>query len=456
MWARFYEIGTNRPIYADRDGVAKRELADIGYERRNGYAWLGTWPQRLLETEYPAWKKTVTAGRTALQSRLSPQTALESRPTARADADAPVKLDVRALDRDRVLKAAEAYLKEAPVTVTAARSPRSAGGPHDFFSEGDYWWPDPANPGGPYIQKDGMTNPDNFNEHRRAMVRMSIHVPTLTAAYRLTGDEKYARHAIKHLRAWFIDEATKMSPNLQYAQAIFGRFTGRGIGIIDSIHLIEPARSAQILEQAGVLKGEELAGIKKWFADYLAWLKTSKNSQDEMNAKNNHGTCWVMQVAAFAAFAGDQEALALCRKRYKEVLLPNQMAADGSFPEELRRTKPYCYTLFNLDAMCTICQILSTPADNLWTFTTPTGRNLRKGVEYMAPYVKDKSKWPKPPDVMYWEFWPVRSPALAFAGIAYGEQAWVDLWKTLQADFTNEEVIRNVPIRTPILWLDPA
>lgn len=57
MWARFYEIGTNRPIFADRDGVAKHDLADIGYERRNHYGWLGYWPQRLLEKEYPAWKK---------------------------------------------------------------------------------------------------------------------------------------------------------------------------------------------------------------------------------------------------------------------------------------------------------------------------------------------------------------------------------------------------------------
>ncbi|HEY7330864.1 MAG TPA: pectate lyase [Gemmataceae bacterium] len=60
IWARFYEIGTNKPIFADRDGVAKHNLADIGYERRNGYAWLGYWPQKLLEQEYPAWKKKHT------------------------------------------------------------------------------------------------------------------------------------------------------------------------------------------------------------------------------------------------------------------------------------------------------------------------------------------------------------------------------------------------------------
>jgi len=364
------------------------------------------------------------------------------------------QIDVKQLDHDRVLKAADGYLKEEPVTVTAASSPRSAGGKHDFFSEGDYWWPDPANPDGPYIQKDGMTNPDNFVAHRHAMVRMSRIVASLTAAWRITGDQKYAQHAIKHLKAWFVDEDTKMNPNLLYAQAIKGRFTGRGIGIIDTLHLIEPVRSAQLLEKAGPLKGDDLAAMKKWFADYLTWMTTHKYGIDEMNAANNHGTCWVAQVAAFASFTGDEEKLAMCRKRYKEVLLPKQMADDGSFPLELKRTKPYGYSLFNADAMATVCQILSTKDDDLWQFTTPDGKSMRKGVAWIDPYIADKSKWPGKQDVMYWDQWPVRSPVLLFGGLAYDEQKYLDTWKTLEANPTNDEVLRNVPLREPVLWVD--
>ncbi|HYJ87985.1 MAG TPA: alginate lyase family protein [Pyrinomonadaceae bacterium] len=142
--------------------------------------------------------------------------------------------DVAAFDKARVLKAANEYLKEAPITITASKSPRSAGGVHDFFSEGDYWWPDPNNPDGPYIQRDGMTNPDNFTDHRRCLMRLSVQVPALAAAWKITRDRRYAQHAARHLRAWFMDEQTRMNPSLQYAQAIKGRVTGRGIGIIDT------------------------------------------------------------------------------------------------------------------------------------------------------------------------------------------------------------------------------
>src|SRR5262245_31006434 len=131
----------------------------------------------------------------------------------------PQKFDVAAFDRNRVLKAANQYLSEAPITITATSSPRSGGGKHDYFSEGDYWWPDPKNPDGPYIQRDGMSNPDNFVAHRHAMIRMSLQVPALAAAWMLTKEERYAAHATKHLHAWFLDPATLMNPNLQYAQA---------------------------------------------------------------------------------------------------------------------------------------------------------------------------------------------------------------------------------------------
>jgi len=363
------------------------------------------------------------------------------------------KFDVRTFDRARVLKAAKEYLSEQPITITASSSPRSAGGLHDFFSEADYWWPDPKDPNGPYIQRDGMSNPNNFVDHRRYLMRLSVQVPALVAAWKLTQDKRYAQHAATHLRAWFLDERTRMNPNLQFAQAIHGRVTGRGTGIIDTIHLVEVARAIEVMEGSGALSVNELKGIKQWFADYLQWMTTHQYGIDEREAKNNHGTCWIMQVAEFARLTNNQRLLAFCRDRFKTVLLPNQMAADGSFPQELRRTKPYGYSLFNLEAMATVCDILSTPGDNLWTFELSDGRGMRKGFGYMVPFIKNKKSWPLPKDVMYDDQWPMRQASLLFAGLALNRSDYVELWRTLSPDSKVEEVIRNFFIRQPVLWV---
>jgi len=352
-----------------------------------------------------------------------------------------------------VVETATGYLDSIPVTVTATVCKRSAGGIHDFYSEGDYWWPNPEDPDGPYIRKDGQTNPENFVAHRHAMIRLSRIVGMLTSAYLLTGNLKFAEAAQEHLEAWFVNQKTRMNPSLLYVQAIKGRVTGRGIGIIDAIHLIEVARSVEILANNGAIPNKSSDDIKAWFSKFVTWLTTHQYGIDEMNAKNNHGTCWVMQVSAFARLTKNAEILEFCRNRFKTVLLPNQMAKDGSFPLELKRTKPYGYSLFNLDAFMTCAEILSDKNDNLYDFSTPEGLSLKLGAEFLFPYVKDKNSWPYKHDIMYWDEWPVRQPFLLFAGRAYNKQEYLKLWKSLNGYPENGEVLRNLPIRNPLLWL---
>lgn len=355
--------------------------------------------------------------------------------------------------RQHILTEAKWALEQQPVTVTAQFSSRSAGGRHDFYSEGDYWWPNPVSADSPYIQKDGMTNPDNFIAHRQAMVRLSRIVGALGSAWLLTKEDKYVQHALLHCKAWFVDTATKMNPNLLYAQAIKGRATGRGIGVIDAIHFMEVTQGLSAMQQSKAMDKAVLNGTKQWFAQFLEWLTTHKYGKDEMNAGNNHGTCWVMQVAAFAKFTGNKELLQFCSDRYKNVLLPNQMAADGSFPRELRRTKPYGYSIFNLDAMATICQVLSSAVDNLWQYRTADGKSIQKGIEFLYPFIADKTRWSYAQDVMYWNEWPVAQPFLVFGAAAYNNSQWFYTWKKLEHAPKTEEVIRNLPVRNPLIWM---
>ena len=361
--------------------------------------------------------------------------------------------DLVEIERARIIPKATAYLEEPPVTVTADRAERSEGTLHDFYSEGDYWWPDPENPDGPYIRKDGMTNPDNFVAHRRAMVRLSEIIGTLTSAYMITGDKAYAVHANEHLKAWFVDESTRMNPSLLYGQAIKGKTTGRSIGVIDTIHLAEVARGAKILGQAGMLPEEDFEGIKDWFTHYIDWLTTHPYGQRERLHPNNHGVCWSMQVAAFADLVGRQAELDWIRNQFKTVYLAEMMDEAGGFPAELARTKPYGYSLFVLDAMAGVAQIASTEEDDLWEFELADGRGLRKGMSFLYPYIEDKSSWPYQQDVLYWDEWPVRHPSLIFAALNYSDSRYLQLWKSLEADPETPEVLRNLPLRHPLLWV---
>jgi len=355
--------------------------------------------------------------------------------------------------KKQILAEADWAMQQKPVTVTAFFSPRSAGGKHDFFSEADYFWPDPKNPDGPYINRDGESNPANFIAHRKAMIRLSEIIGALASAYKITGDPKYVRQAIIHLRAWFIDPETLMNPNLQFAQAVKGKFTGRNYGIIDSIHLMEVAQGLIVMEDCPAMDAGTTEGVKKWFAAYTSWLLTSKPGIQEKLTKNNHSTCWAMQVASFAKLCDNEAVLDSISVMYKTVLLPNQMALDGSFPLELERTKPYGYSIFDLDAMVTLCQIISTPKDNLWAFETADGKSIKKGIDYLYPFIADKSNWKLKPDVMYWDNWPVAQPFLLFGANTYQNESWFNAWKNLDHNPQNEEVIRNLPIRHPLIWM---
>lgn len=355
-------------------------------------------------------------------------------------------------DRERILEAADRYVSQTPLTITAFSTKRSAGGLHDFYSQADYFWPNPKDPTGPYINRDGQSNPDNFDEHRKMMVRLSIQMPALTAAWILTGDNRFGKRACDHLRAWFVNPETRMNPNLQFAQAVQGVSTGRSYGVIDSLHLVEVARAASLLTPK-ILSAQNSDAVKGWFSSYLDWLSTSDPGKTERDAKNNHAMCWALQAAEYARLAGDDAARKEVYRRYRETMLPDQMAEDGSFPRELARTKPYSYSIFNFDMMAGLCQSLKGLSPDPPTFELADGKGLAKAAEFLYPYFKDKNAWKWARDIEHFDALPVRSPGLLFSGIAFHEQKYIDLWKTLNPDPTDKEIIRNYPIRQPLLWV---
>jgi hypothetical protein len=368
---------------------------------------------------------------------------------------------VAKIDRARILNLADQALNLKPPAITDHIATNSAGGPHDFFSQADYAWPNPTNASGlPYVGRDGESNPNVFSDHRMAMRNMKDAVAALAAAYLLTGDDKYPRQAGQLIKVFFLDEKTRMNPHLQYAQAVLGAQTGNAYGVIDTLHLAELAVAVPFLEKSRAFSPAVDAGLKKWFADYIEWITTSTNGVKEMNNKNNHSIACFVQLAAFAKFTGNQPVLEMSRQRFKEVLLPGQMTNDGSFPLELKRTKPYGYSIFQADNLAILCVLLSTPGDDLWKFTLPDGRTPKNAIDFIFPYLADKNKWladGRGKDVMHWDDWPVRQPCLLFAYAEFGDLKYFDLWKKLDPAPADVEVRRNMAVTQPLLWItDPA
>jgi hypothetical protein len=379
-------------------------------------------------------------------------------PSLHAQNNSNLVVTVAKFDRDRILRLANDAMQLKPLAITDHVATNSAGGPHDFFSQADYAWPNPTNANGlPYIGRDGESNPNVFSYHRMAMRHMKDAVAALAAAYLLTGNDKYARKASEYTKVFFLDEKTRMNPNLQYAQAVLGAQTGNPYGIIDTLHLAELAVAVPFLEKSPAFDPAVDAGLKRWFTEYIEWITTSTNGVKEMNNKNNHSIACFVQLASFAKFTRNEKVLEMSRQRFKEVLFPGQMTNDGSFPLELKRTKPYGYSIFQADNLATLCILLSTTNEDFWKFTLPDGRTPKQAVDFIFPYLEDKNKWLKDgrgKDVMHWDDWPARQPCLLFAFAEFGsEWKYFALWKELDADPTGLEVRRNMAITQPLLWI---
>ena len=353
-----------------------------------------------------------------------------------------------------ILDKAALYLDMEPIHITDHISSLSSGDKNDYYSNGDYWWPDPEKEDGlPYIRRDGETNPDNFDQHRLLLRKLRKMLVSLTAAYMISNDDKYVEKAILILKEFFLDQESKMNPHLLYAQAIPGHCSGRGIGIIDTLHLIGIPLAIEILKESSKMSQSIYNGLNQWFDTYLDWIVNHPYGQKEMNTKNNHSVCWHLQAAVFARFTKNQAVIDLCKKQFKEVLLPEQMALDGSFPSELSRTKPYGYSIFVLDNLLNLAYVLSSADDNLWQYQTDEGKSVKKGLEFLYPYLLDKNKWPHGSDVQHFEGWPVSIASLLFAAINLNKPEYIELWNKLEKDPQDQEIQRNISIKEPFLWI---
>lgn len=335
-------------------------------------------------------------------------------------------------DAARRLRAeAEKRLKEGPWSVTFER-PKSLDldlDVHDYYSQAPYWWPDPTNPTGAYVRKDGQTNPDRFLANKGALNAMCEAVFTLGTAAFLLDDPRYAQRAVRDVDTWFVNPKTRMNPNLEFAQVVFGSEAARGEGILDGRVLIHALQGMEFLARTGAWDPKDQAAVHKWFEEYLDWLTRSKKGQYEMKSGNNHASWWTAQAAAVASYVQNKPAETMVFTYYRDHILPGQIHTDGSAPREEARTRSLSYSAFNLEAYATTCRVAQVNGENLWTAQGRRGVTLDTVIQYLRPYLQDPKGWSKEQVI---EFQNNGLYSLAFAGMGLMNPQYVALYRKLE------------------------
>lgn len=324
---------------------------------------------------------------------------------------------------------AERRFKDGPWTVTAERPQGVAMDIHEFYSEAPYWWPQSEDLKAPYVRRDGQTNPNRFVANKNALVAMCDAVFALGSAAYFLDDPRYAQRAARDIHTWFINPKTRMTPSLDYAQAIRNLNSGRGAGIVDGRVFIRAIQGMEFLAQTGNWDPKDQAAVRKWFQDYLKWLTTSDNGQNEKGAGNNHASWWTAQVAAISGFVEDDIQQKAAFNYYKDHIFPRQIKSDGTAPREEARTKALWYSAFNLEAFVTVCRIAQLKGVDLWSTHSKGGATITTVIDYLQPYLADPKKWTKE---QVTEFSNDGLYFLSFAGMGLKKPEYIALFRKLE------------------------
>ncbi|KAG0054784.1 hypothetical protein BGZ83_010460 [Gryganskiella cystojenkinii] len=337
-------------------------------------------------------------------------------------------LDPASMKRERNLaigyvlrQANNAYRNQSVYSVVrkpASKIPPSED-PHDYSSLARYFWRNPNTKDGlPYVRWDGKPNPDMDSvEDYRLLRKVFRDCHFLGQAYFWTGEERYAEKIVYRVKEWFLDDETKMNPNLKYASLIFGHDLGRAQGVLDMFKIYGMFDALKLIERSKAMASEPtlIPDLQAWFFTYLDWIDGSVQANQERKALNNHGTYFSVQYISILEFLGRTEQVKQHCEEAKETRIRPQLQFDGAQPHETARPISFFYSTFNLQGLMLLAMQAEVHGVDLWHYKAPmeekmvnlnkkTQRFLKMGgatiedaVWYLSDYaVRDVSEWPYP------------------------------------------------------------
>lgn len=300
--------------------------------------------------------------------------------------------------RKALVRQADKMLQQEPSSVMDQKQLAPSGNPHDYYSLGRYWWPNPKTENGlPYIRKDGQVNPDTKGLGREALSTFQKQVETLALAYFYTGEQAYADKCADCLRAWYINPKTRMNPTMEYSQVVLGRDNnhGRHEGLLDTYSMLLIPDVVKLLESSPYWSNNDSKAIRKWFEDYVDWMTTAQQAIDEDNYRNNHGTAYHVQLIVYTTFVGRDSLADVYRRSFTQRRLLPQVRPDGSQPEELKRTRGFGYSVYNLTHMLDYLDVCYTAGYPVLEQDEMARTRILAAIDFLTPYLgRPVESWP--------------------------------------------------------------
>ena len=297
---------------------------------------------------------------------------------------------------EKLIKSADSLLTRPAFSVVNKTGIPPSGDKHDYMSIGPYWWPNPETPDGlPYIRKDGEINPETRNNYTDFIENENFlrAIRDLSNAYYLSDNMSYANRALKLINTWFLNADTKMNPNLNYGQSIPGKNDGRCFGIIEFGGLVEVLKCLEVLEDRNQLDDETKKGMESWLSEYADWLQNSELGKEEATRENNHGTHYDSQLLNILLYLNRADEVKNHLSTITKARIFSQIEPDGSQPRELKRTKSFSYSTMNLHGFMELVRIGQKVGIDLWNIESEDGSSLKKGYQYMVPYLIKEKEW---------------------------------------------------------------
>lgn len=271
---------------------------------------------------------------------------------------------------------------------------------HDYWHPAPYAWPNPDSEDGlPYIHRDGVRVPgtkmydsDSEKYDRTSIQRLFNEVTTLAVAWKISGNIEFAIKGAKQIHNWFVNNETKMNPNLNFSQVVMGKNNNNGTksGIIETKDFYFLLDGVRLLKESGFFTEEDDKLFVLWIKDFLKWLLKSEQGFAESQSDNNHGIAYDLQVYALASYIGDID---LMYQTFIRSLgrLGCHFLSDGLQPHEMKRTTTQHYTSFNLQLWINYsCLVKNSIGYDLWSYKKSY---IKENLSNQASPLKLGIKW---------------------------------------------------------------